>query len=65
MSRTKANSMSFATRKALRLIPIHEQFDSPIVAKHMSEIARLNEELRQWRRSRLGKRITRREIRFV
>ena len=52
-------------KKALRLVPVHEQFESPIVARHMAEIARLGEELRQWRKSRLGKRVSYREIRFV
>ena len=65
MSRTKVRSLDHADKKALRLVPIQERFDSPIVARHMVEIARLGEELRQWRKSRLGKKVTHREIRFV
>jgi hypothetical protein len=62
---SKKDQLTWRPKKALRLVPIEEQFSSPIVARHMAEIAKANEELRQWRKSRMGKRIVRKEVKLI
>lgn len=49
-------------KRATNPVPIEQRFASPIVARHMAEIARQNEELRRWRQERMGKRIVRQPI---
>ena len=58
-------SYGWKPKKGLQLIPIEQQFTSPIVARHMAEIAKANEELRRWRESRKGKMIERKEVKLI
>ena len=59
MSRTKATVFFPGVKKqVIRIVPVIEQFDSPVVAAHMARIAEENARLRKWRDQRKGKKVS-------